>query len=168
MIKNVKSDDGLEEVKEKLGEVINVLLWNNPEKTVTKIANNLLKSYESEINKSISEHKSTLSDVKKVLETISKKETEIKEHTQTVTSALSSCEKEIKEYRQYIDSELDNFIKKTKNAIDQDNKVIEDKINNFTKQIDSKYNDIKNKMTQFISFYAQVGLHIKEMCDGKK
>ena len=58
MIKNVKSDDGLEEVKEKLGEVINVLLWNNPEKTVTKI---------------ISEHKSTLSDVKKVLETISKK-----------------------------------------------------------------------------------------------
>ena len=29
-------------------------------------------------------------------------------------------------------------------------------------------NTLQDKIKQFITFYAQVGLHVKELCDGKK
>ena len=64
MIKNVNQDDGLEEVKIKLNEVIKVLIWENPTATVEKVAKQHLANHNREIAKTRDELKSTLVEVK--------------------------------------------------------------------------------------------------------
>ena len=44
----------------------------------------------------------------------------------------------------------------------------EKNILNFELRINNMVDNLSNKIKQFITFYAQVGLHVKELCDGKK
>tara|TARA_R100001510_G_scaffold52249_1_gene52791 strand:- start:1049 stop:1435 length:387 start_codon:yes stop_codon:yes gene_type:complete len=128
MIKNVQSDDGLEEVKEKLNEVIKVIVWDNPTATVEKIAVKHLSKHNRQIATTRDELKSTLVEVK------------------TANKNAEGCRDDVV-----------NFIKET-----------EEKISSFEKTINNELEEVKDTMKQFITFYAQVGLHVKELCDGKK
>ena len=238
MIKNVNQSDGLEEVKEKLNEVINTIVWDNPTKSVEKIAKNYVNSHETKLNKIETDIKSTLKDVVKVLESVSKNETAIKEYkkeinnfTETVNNKLSSSIEELesvssvfisqtkkglelqneksnksredfeklinKKLEEEYKKEINNFIEtvnkqneksdKSREVFEKlSNKRLEDyiktsdkKLEDYIKTSNDKYQlfietvnniteNIKDKMKQFITFYAQVGIHVKEMCDGKK
>ncbi len=117
MIKNVKQDDGLEEVKVKLNEVINVLIWENPMATVEKVAQQHLVGHNRQIAQTRDDLKATLVEVKEKLE------------------AIDNTQKDVAEFKE--------------------------SVNNIV-------NNIQEKIRQFITFYAQVGIHVKELCDGKK
>ena len=106
MIKNLKQDDGLEEVKVKLNEVINVLIWENPMATVEKVAQQHLIGHNRQIAQTRDDLKATLVEVKTALEKI--------DQAVEITDSL------------------------------------------------------QDKIKQFIGFYAQVGIYVKELCDGKK
>ena len=135
MIKNVKHDDGLEQVKEKLNEVIKVIVWDNPTSTVEKIAEKHLAKHNRQIATTRDELKSTLVEVKTALDSIS-----------TANKNAEGCR-----------DDVINFMKET-----------EEKISSFEKIINNELDKVKDTMKQFITFYAQVGLHVKELCDGKK
>lgn len=117
MIKNVKQDDGLEEVKIKLNEVINVLIWENPMSTVEKVAQQHLAGHNRQIAQTRDDLKTTLVEVQTALEKIDKAVKDQSEFKKSIT--------EISDTLQY-------------------------------------------KIKQFITFYTQVGIDIKELCDGKK
>ena len=128
MIKNVNQDDGLEEVKVKLNEVINILVWDNPMATVEKVAQQHLVSHNREIASTRNDLKKTLIEVQEALEKINQ-------------------------------SVKDQSIFKTSIEKDQ---------SEFKKSITEITDTLQHKIKQFITFYAQVGLHVKELCDGKK
>jgi hypothetical protein len=114
MIKNVKKDDGLEEVKEKLNEVINVLIWENPMSTVEKVAQQHLEGHNRQIAQTRDDLKATLVEVKTALEKI------------------DEAVKEQSEFKTATHKELTNFKK------------------------------------LIIEFFTNIGIHAKELCDGKK
>ena len=146
MIKNVKHDDGLEVVKEKLNEVINVLLWENPTATVEKVAKQHLASYDRQIAKTRDDLKSTLVEVKTALNSVSTANENVEGCRKDVIKFMTETEENISSYKIEIQNNVDEF----KSEIKKISKILQDKIK------------------QFISFYAQVGLHVKELCDGKK
>ena len=45
---------------------------------------------------------------------------------------------------------------------------IQNNVDEFKSEIKKISKILQDKIKQFISFYAQVGLHVKELCDGKK
>ena len=128
MIKNVKKDDGLEEVKEKLNEVINVLIWENPMATVEKVAQQHLAGHNRQIAQTRDDLKATLVEVKTALEKIDQA---VKDNSEFKTS-------------------------------------IENEQSEFKKLITEITDSLQDKIKQFIGFYAQVGIYVKELCDGKK
>jgi hypothetical protein len=114
MIKNVKKDDGLEEVKEKLNEVINVLIWENPMSTVEKVAQQHLAGHNRQIAQTRDDLKATLVEV------------------QTALEKIDEAVKEQSEFKTATDKELTNFKK------------------------------------LIIEFFTKIGIHAKDLCDGKK
>jgi septal ring factor EnvC (AmiA/AmiB activator) len=139
MIKNVNQDDGLEEVKVKLNEVINVLVWDNPMATVEKVAQQHLVSHNREIASTRNDLKKTLIEVQEALE-------KINQSVKDQSIFKTSIEKDQSEF-------------KTTLSKDQ---------SEFKKSITEITDTLQHKIKQFITFYAQVGLHVKELCDGKK
>ena len=133
-------------VKEKLNEVINVLLWENPTATVEKVAKQHLASYDRQIAKTRDDLKSTLVEVKTALNSISTANANVEDCRKDVINFMKETEENISSYKIEIQNNVDEF----KSEIKKISKILQDKIK------------------QFITFYAQVGLHVKELCDGKK
>ena len=146
MIKNVQQSDGLEEVKVKLNEVIKILVWENPTATVEKVAKEYLTNHNRQIAKTRDELKTTLVEVKTALDSISTANENVEGCRKDVIKFMTETEENISSYKIEIQNNVDEF----KSEIKKISKILQDKIK------------------QFISFYAQVGLHVKELCDGKK
>ena len=128
MINRVKRDDGLEEVKAKLNEIIDVIVFDNPMERVEQVAQKHLKSHNREIATTRDELKETLVEVKEKLE------------------AIDNTQKDVSEFKTNTQKDVSEF---------------KESVNNIV-------NNIQEKIRQFITFYAQVGIHVKELCDGKK
>jgi chromosome segregation ATPase len=175
MIKNVKHDDGLEEVKKKLNEVINVLVWENPTAKVEEVAKQHLTRYDRSMTKVRDELKSTLVEVKTALNSISTANENTEGCREDVVNFIEKTESGISNYKKQIENTLSDFNKELNNSFkEQDNnldkkiKSFEEKFDMLKSNIETISDNLQNKIKQFITFYAQVGLHIKEMCDGKK
>ena len=117
MINRINHDDGLEEVKAKLNEIVDVLVFDNPMERIEGVAQKHLQSHNREIATTRDELKETLKEVKEKLE------------------AIDNTQKDVAEFKE--------------------------SVNNIV-------NSIQEKIRQFITFYAQVGIHVKELCDGKE
>ncbi len=161
MIKNVKQDDGLEEVKIKLNEVINVLIWENPMATVEKVAQQHLVGHNRQIAQTRDDLKATLVEVQTALEKIDKAvkdQSEFKTSIETDQSEFkTTLSKDQSEFKTTLSKDQSKF--KTTLSKDQFE---------FKKSITEISDTLQYKIKQFITFYAQVGIHIKELCDGKK
>lgn len=128
MINRINRDDGLEEVKAKLNEIIDVIVFDNPMERVEQVAQKHLKSHNREIATTRDELKQTLVEVKEKLE------------------AIDNTQKDVAEFKTNTQKDVAEF---------------KESVNNIV-------NNIQEKIRQFITFYAQVGIHVKELCDGKK
>lgn len=117
MINRINRDDGLEEVKTKINEIVDVLVFDNPMERIEGVAQKHLQSHNREIATTRDELKETLKEVKEKLE------------------AIDNTQKDVAEFKE--------------------------SVNNIV-------NSIQEKIRQFITFYAQVGIHVKELCDGKE
>ena len=157
MIKNVNQDDGLEEVKVKLNEVIKILVWENPTATVEKVAKEYLTNHNRQIAKTRDELKTTLVEVKTALDSISTANKSAKGCRKDVLNFVQKTEADILSYKTSINEQLETYKSSTDKEICQ-----------FKSNIEIISNSLQNKIKQFITFYAQVGLHVKELCDGKK
>ena len=168
MIKNVKHDDGLEVVKEKLNEVINVLLWENPTATVEKVAKQHLASYDRQIAKTRDELKTTLVEVKTALDSISTANKSAEGCRKDVLNFIQKTEADISSYKTSINEQLETYKISTDKELETYKSSTDKEISQFKSNIEIISNSLQNKIKQFITFYAQVGLHVKELCDGKK
>ncbi len=190
MIKNVQQSDGLEEVKVKLNEVIKILVWENPTATVEKVAKEHLTNHNRQIAKTRDELKTTLVEVKTALDSISTANKSAEGCREDVVNFIQKTEADISSYKTSTETTINEFIKKSNtetlnftdkiqkrideandnvnNKIEKNHKIIDDKFYNFQSKVQAVSDDLKSKIKQFITFYAQVGLHVKELCDGKK
>ena len=139
MINRVKRDDGLEEVKAKLNEIIDVIVFDNPMERVEQVAEKHLKSHNREIATTRDQLKQTLAEVKEKLE------------------AIDNTKKDVSEFKTNTQKDISEF----KTSVQKDVAEFKEFINNIV-------NNIQEKIRQFITFYAQVGIHVKELCDGKE
>lgn len=175
MISKVNEGASLEEIRVGLNEVVNLLVWKNPLAEVEKATKQHLEGYDRRIKAQIAEElrqhnkdiADTREDLKKVLEDVKKELENLKE-----------LKKEITGYKKEITEDLSKSIE----GIVEQHKKFESKViaqqKEFSKEVDEKLDVIsdiqevvnKNKeiMSQFINFYAQVGLHVGGLCDGKK
>ena len=124
MINRLSHSDDLGGVREKVNQIVDLLVFENPMSAIEGVAEKHLKSH----NKEIAE---TRDELKKVLEQV-KKETE---SLQIVKKEIADSIKEIKE---------------------------------DLSKVQQEGNDNTETIRKFITFYSQVGLHVKELCDGKK
>ena len=150
MINRVNDGDTLEDIKIKLNEVIDVLVFDNPSDRIEQVAEKHLASHNSEISKIRTDIIATLANIKEQV---------------VINQELKS---DIQNFKTEIKNDLNSFKEKVnKNFSDYKTDIDKNffKFKNETKNISTS---IEDKMKQFITFYAQVGLHIKEMCDGKK
>ena len=139
MINRINRDDGLEEVKAKLNEIIDVIVFDNPMERVEQVAEKHLKSHNREIATTRDQLKQTLAEVKEKLE------------------AIDNTQKDVAEFKTNTQKDVAEF--KTNTQKD---------VSDFKESVNNIVNNIQEKIRQFITFYAQVGIHVKELCDGKE
>ena len=150
MINRVKRDDGLEEVKAKLNEIIDVIVFDNPMERVEQVAQNHLKSHNREIATTRDELKETLVKVKEKLE------------------AIDNTQKDVSEFKTNTQKDVAEFKTNTQKDVAEFKTNTQKDVSDFKESVNNIVNNIQEKIRQFITFYAQVGIHVKELCDGKK
>ena len=139
MINRINHDDGLEEVKAKLNEIVDVLVFDNPMERIEGVAQKHLQSHNREIATTRDELKETLKEVKEKLE------------------AIDNTQKDVAEFKTNTQKDVAEFKTNTKKDVAE-----------FKESVNNIVNSIQEKIRQFITFYAQVGIHVKELCDGKE
>ena len=150
MINRVKRDDGLEEVKAKLNEIIDVIVFDNPMERVEQVAEKHLKSHNREIATTRDQLKQTLAEVKEKLE------------------AIDNTKKDVSEFKTNTQKDVAEFKTNTQKDAAEFKTNVQKDVAEFKEFINNIVNNIQEKIRQFITFYAQVGIHVKELCDGKE
>ena len=201
MINRVNDGDTLEDIKIKLNEVIDVLVFDNPSDRIEQVAKKHLTSHNAEISKIRTDIIASLASVKEQVVINQELKFDIENYKTNTekefTSFKTDTNKELSKFKTEMKSNLNSFKEKInkdfsdyKTDIDKNfSKFKTEMKNNFSDyktDIDKNFSEknkmlsefktetknistsVEDKMKQFITFYAQVGLHIKEMCDGKK
>ena len=161
MINRVKRDDGLEEVKAKLNEIIDVIVFDNPMERVEQVAQKHLKSHNREIATTRDELKETLVEVKEKLEAIDNTQKDVAEFK-------TNTQKDVAEFKTNTQKDVAEFKTNTQKDVAEFKTNTQKDVAEFKESVNNIVNNIQEKIRQFITFYAQVGIHVKELCDGKK
>lgn len=161
MINRVNDGDTLEDVKIKLNEIIDVLVFDNPSDRIEEVAEKHLSSHNAEISKIRTNIIATLESAKEQVIINQELKSDIQNFKRDIekefTSFKTEINKELSKLKTEINKELSEFKKDIKNNTQE-----------FILEQKNISTSVEDKMKQFITFYAQVGLHIKEICDGKK
>ena len=150
MINRINRDDGLEEVKAKLNEIIDVIVFDNPMERVEQVAEKHLKSHNREIATTRDQLKQTLAEVKEKLE------------------AIDNTQKDVAEFKTNTQKDVAEFKTNTQKDVSEFKTNTQKDVSDFKESVNNIVNNIQEKIRQFITFYAQVGIHVKELCDGKE
>ena len=122
-----------------------------------KSSKRISTNHNRQIAKTRDELKTTLVEVKTALDSISTANKSAKGCRKDVLNFVQKTEADILSYKTSINEQLETYKSSTDKEICQ-----------FKSNIEIISNSLQNKIKQFITFYAQVGLHVKELCDGKK
>lgn len=182
MINRLSHSDDLGGVREKVNQIVDLLVFENPMSAIEGVAEKHLKSHNKEIAETRDELKEVLEQVKKETESLQiiKKEIsdsikEIKEDLSKSIEGIVEGQKEFeskviaqqKEFESKIISKQEEF-KSFESQIIKNQKEFESKVISELSKVQQEGNDNKETIRKFITFYSQVGLHVKELCDGKK